>query len=122
MYKQQIKSLSKQRDACFLLSDDQSELSAEQEKEIDDLEEQILNLINQDKDSLPIDFIIEELTKLGWAPSLLYDDNGHFAVTADGYQTITEGTSDVTIMCFIPKDYWKDSIREALNYFLDKNS
>lgn len=121
MYKQQIKKLSKLRDESFIYIDDnQEELSPEQEKIIDDLAVQILTLIRAGCNTLPIDFIIEELTKLGWSPSILYNDNGKFAVTSDGYQTISDKTEDTTIMCFIEKNDWKDTIREALNHFLDK--
>jgi hypothetical protein len=121
MYKQKIKKLSKQRDECFIFLDEKEErLDPAQEEKIDNLANQIVALIKEGKDKLPIDFIIEELTKLGWAPCILYDDNGCFAVSTDGYQTISEETSDTTYMAFVPAESWKDTIREALDYFLDK--
>lgn len=93
----------------------------EDPKEIDLLQEEILCQIKQNKEQLSFEFIFEELTKLGWAPCLMYDDNGHFAVTADGFQTVVDGeTADISMAVFIEKDDWKDSIREALYYFLDK--
>jgi hypothetical protein len=89
--------------------------------EIDQLAEQILKAIKDNKENLTFEFIFEELTKIGWAPCLLYDDNGRFAISGDGFQTVPEDSpADISMMCFVEKDYWKDSIREALYYFLDK--
>jgi hypothetical protein len=93
----------------------------EDPKEIDLLQEEILYQIKQNKEQLSFEFIFEELTKLGWAPCLMYDDNGHFAISADGFQTVVDNeTDDVSMSVFIEKDNWKNSIREALYYFLDK--
>jgi hypothetical protein len=90
--------------------------------EIDELGDTILALINEYKDDLPFEFIIEELTKLGQAPCLLYDDDGRFAVSADGFQDLsTEGGSDINMICFVEKEQWKPTVREALNYYLSND-
>ena len=89
------------------------------DNEIDDLSNQIIYLIKQHKHLLTFEFIIEQLTKLGGAPCLLYDDNGHFAISSGGLQTISSEISDTAFYNFVEKDYWKNNIREALYYFLD---
>ena len=93
----------------------------EEPVEIDMLGENILSLIMQSYKELPIDFVIEELTKLGQAPSILYDDNGNFAITGDGTQDVVFEPSDMTITHFIKKEMWKPTIREALEYYLFKS-
>ena len=89
-------------------------------EEIDELAEQILDCIKKWRYALPFEFIIEELTKLGWAPCLLYDDAGHFAISGEGYQSlVVDETTDVDLGHFVKKEMWQDSIRQALDYYLD---
>lgn len=93
--------------------------SMEEPEEIDQLSEQIYNKLIKGKDILDIDFIIESLTHLGGAPNLLYDDNGYFAMTADGYQTVvTDSPADVETAFMVPARKWKPTIREAVVYYL----
>ena len=89
--------------------------------EIDELGDTIYNLLNNNQDELNIEFIIEELTKLGLAPSLLYDDNGNFAICDNGVQTLSykDEPCDVEIIHFIEKNKWKSTIREALKYYFE---
>jgi len=88
-------------------------------EEIDDLADQIIDCIKKWDYNLPFEFIMEELTKIGWAPCLLYDDNGRWAISGDGYQNVVSGSpKDVTLTSFVEKDMWKDTIREALDYYL----
>jgi len=88
--------------------------------EVDILADEILDSIKKWRYVLPFEFIFDELTKLGWAPCLLYDDDGHFAVADDGWSEIPEESpGDIHLGHYITKNQWKDSIREALNYFLD---
>jgi len=94
------------------------EYKIDKNSEIDQLEEYILGHLKNGKYNLPFDFIIEELTKLGWAPCILYDDNGHFAISSDGVQSISVDKQDQELTHFIEKDMWKDSLREALDYYL----
>lgn len=89
--------------------------------EIDQLGNLILKLIKEFRNDLEFEFIIEELTKLGQAPCLLYDDDGRFAIAGSGFQDIPEdGGSDINIVHFIEKELWKPTIREALNHYLDE--
>ncbi len=93
----------------------------EEPKEIDELRDQIIKLIFKHESSLNVDIIIETLTHLGYAPNILYDDNGHFAITDDGFQSICSGDDpeDVELSFNIEKKYWKDTIREALHIYLE---
>jgi len=91
------------------------------EPSIDDLGNQILDCIKKWRYALPIEFILEELTKLGWAPCLLYDDAGHFSITGDGFQNIPSPDEkiDIQLEFYIMADQWHDTIREALDYYLE---
>ena len=88
---------------------------------IDDLGRQVLDCIKRWRYALPFEFIIEELTKLGWAPNLLNDDAGRFAITGEGMQNIPspDAKIDMQLEFWVTKDHWHDTIREALNYYLD---
>jgi hypothetical protein len=94
------------------------------EEEIDELGEQIAELIYQFHLSLPFEFILEELTKLGDAPSLIYDDDGHFAIETEGYQQINTGDVpiDMEFQFWVTADKWKETPREALSYYINKNA
>lgn len=87
-------------------------------EEIDSLGDNIIELILAGKENLPFEFIMEQLTMLGQAPSLLYDDNGNFAISGDGMQEISTEPSDIWLSHFIKKDDWKPTIREALYHYL----
>ena len=72
-----------------------------------------------------IDFeeAMEHLAELGFSPSLVHDDNGHWAVSCDGFQDVgdEEGKpSPISIYIFVAQEQWKPTIREALLYFLSK--
>lgn len=58
----------------------------------------------------------EYLSKIGYCPNLLNDDNGHWAVIFDGFQNVPIGDDkeDICTTCFIEAKKWKDSIYEAL--------
>lgn len=96
-----------------------------EDKKVDTLAEEVLNFIAKNRDNLLFEEIIEALTHLGHAPSLLYDDNGHFAVSADGFQNFveTEDFDKQTVFentAIIPPHGWKKSVREALYFHLDQ--
>lgn len=90
-------------------------------EEVDTLADEIVKYIKTWQKSLSVEFILEELTKLGWAPCLLYDDEGHWAVSGDGMQDVAIGDPiDMNMIHFIEKDMWKNNIREAISYYLNK--
>lgn len=102
--------------------DEAGDYTIEEPKEIDELGDEIFKYIKLWKRSLPFEFIFEELTKLGHAPSLLYDDDGRFAIVSDGYQTVPIGeATDVEMGHLVKKERWKDSIREALDDYLNND-
>ena len=121
---EKIKNLSKKRYEFIKLRNDSwdtklEKYTIEEPKEIDELSDTIYKLLFNGRNELPFEFIIDELTKLGQAPCLLYDDNGHFAITGDGMQSISVDIDDQELTHFIEKDMWKDTIREALDYYLN---
>ena len=68
--------------------------------------------------------IIGSLTELGAAPTLLYDDDGHFAIGDEGTQNVLHDKpkdKETTFIAswWIKPNGWKDSIREALYFYLD---
>jgi hypothetical protein len=89
-------------------------------KEIDELAEEIERRIKEWRNLLSFEFIMEQLTMLGDAPNLLYDDNGHWAITGEGYQNVVTGEpADLETHFMIEAKHWKNTIREALNDYLD---
>jgi hypothetical protein len=78
-----------------------------------------ISLIQQNKDVLSFEFILESLTHLGYVPSLVYDDNGNFAVCSASFSSVSLTPADATITHFVEKDEWKGTIREALNSYLE---
>jgi len=92
------------------------------DKRADELEEKILQRIKENFKTLPCDFILESMTHLGAAPSVLYDDNGMWAVTGDGTQPVVTGNDRlvglVTMGFFLEKEHWFSTIRAALKHYL----
>jgi hypothetical protein len=89
---------------------------------IDEYAEKIGDLLFQYNLELPFEFVMEELSKLGDAPNLLYDDNGHWAVTSEGFQSVCSGDEpvDCELAFDVPASYWKDTVREALEDYLNR--
>ena len=97
------------------------EYSIEENHRIDELSKIIYHMLKINQSELSFEFIIEELTKLGDAPCLLYDDNGHFVINGEGMQSINTEVSDSVITHFVDKKDWKPTIREALEDYLNDN-
>ena len=92
-------------------------------KEVKELGDEIKALLSEHKNTLPVDFILESLTHLGDAPQVIYDDNGHFAVSGNGYSPVpmTESgkfETDESFTTVVTSDQWFDTIREALKHYL----
>ena len=94
------------------------------DKEADVLEQKILTVIKTDFDELPIEFIIETLTKLGQGPNLVYDDNGNFAVSGNAFQPVVVDAEKIEggITVFVEAQQWKETIRLALKFYLDEQN
>jgi hypothetical protein len=124
MNKIRVENLSKKREELLVKYENSWDKDIEGYKEewdpeIDVLSGKIVDRIKTWKDSLPFEFIIEELTNLGHAPCLLYDDEGRFTLSNDGIQTLPAGEAiDMEMTHWVGKDKWKNSIREALNDYL----
>jgi len=90
--------------------------------QIDKLGSKIYNSIKQLVNELEFDFILEQLSRLGDCPCLLYDDNGRWAVVSDGYQNTVFGDEpqDVTTTFSINASEWKETPRKALIHYLTK--
>jgi len=88
--------------------------------EADLLAKEIHALLITNFNELEFDFILLQLTRLGYAPNLIYDDNGHWAVVTDGFQTVPKGINpqDIESCFFIEKRQWKLTPRRALLKYL----
>lgn len=92
-------------------------------EEADRLRQLIRDLLFNHQEELTVEFILESLTRLGAAPSLLYDDDGHWTVGGDGMQAVMafedrskETTFDAS--WWVGPGRWKQTIREALRDYL----
>ncbi|MFW6310905.1 MAG: hypothetical protein ACOC1K_01590 [Nanoarchaeota archaeon] len=107
-----IERLSKQR--YELLEEDYDS------HEANVLGDNIYDILKKGVYTLPFEFIITELTKLGHSPNIVYDDNGHFAISGDGFNQVNLEKSDMNLQIFIEKDDWKDNLRDALHHYFTK--
>lgn len=103
------------------VEDWKSTITEDEHEEIDAKANQIIMLCDQHKWVLPIDFIIEALNSTGKCVSIAYDDDGHYAVCQDGYGQVnlTDEPIDMSFSFHVQKEYWCDTIREALVRFLE---
>lgn len=64
---------------------------------------------------------LEALVAQGDCPGIINDDNGHWAVSCTGMQNVTAGpqATDVCTSFFVPAVLWRNSIREAIDDYLD---
>lgn len=134
MIKEEILNIRKERLALineldnFISNNEENKEKSFKEKNkeynirINELGDKIIELILNNLDSLEFDFIMVELSHLGQAPNLLYDDNGLWAVTGDGYQTVVYGDEpqDVESSFFIEASQWKPTPKEALVHYLSE--
>lgn len=85
--------------------------------------EQIEKLkVDLNNKSITPDKVLEQLESLGFAPCLMSDDNGHWALTSDGFQNVPkdENPADISITAFVEAKNWKKTIREAILIYLDE--
>ena len=86
----------------------------------DEIDSNIRKILKDNQKILKVEFILESLTKLGYAFALLYDDNARFAITGDGFNsTVTEKEKiNGSMISIVSKKQWKKTIRKALKHFL----
>lgn len=113
MNKEEISILLDERD--ILLDNENYD-----EKLVDSIQKKITKEIKKNFNKYEVDFIIETWTRFGCAPCLVYDDNGKFAVSGDGYGPAVFGDDRIegSLQVFVEKEMWKKTIREALKYFI----
>lgn len=109
-----IDSVLKQRKS-FIVQDQEKFM-----KEIDRLADKVIQMVTDDFDELPVEYVLETLTHLGCAPSLLYDDNGMWAIVSDGTQPCVSGRQRIkgVMTYFCERNQWQKSIREAIRFYL----
>ena len=124
--KKQITVLSKARQALLDAVDAIEDVEKHDEKyeeftpKIDGYERDITDLMKQNFDGLEFEFVLDQLSCLGACPNVLNDDNGHWAVTADGYQNVVTGDpKDVETSFFVRAEDWRNTPREALKHFME---
>jgi hypothetical protein len=63
---------------------------------------------------------INWLEEKGWGGALISDDNGKWAIVFDGFQNLVYGkkASDIQTTFLIQKKQWKNSVREAIDHFM----
>lgn len=89
------------------------------EDELDEKSKDVLKEIIEKFDNLPVDFILESLTKLWWAPTLMYDDEGSWALDCGGVSSIrTVPEDDYGFSTNVEAKFFKPTIREAVKYYL----
>ena len=68
---------------------------------------------------------LEDVTRKGACPAIVNDDNGHWAVSFEGMQSVPQNIhegddpKDVNTMFFIRKHQWKSTIASAIDYAKD---
>lgn len=87
---------------------------------VDEIAKQVKDVFIKKFNSYEVDFIIETLTMFGEAPNLMYDDNGYFAVSGNGYQPVVYGKQKIEglLSVYVEKQQWKKTIRLALKHYL----
>ena len=112
-YEQQIGLIRRQ-------NEEKSEYSLDLSEKTDLLATEIEDLLKKHFDDLEFDFILDELSKVGQAPCLIYDDNGFWAISGSGFSTVSFGEKPMNfeISNFVSSDLFKDSPREALRYYM----
>jgi len=99
------------------LRNDKFEQWSEKEQELNEghINDHVYGLRN----TAPVDLLIEAMTSTGGAPNLVYDDNGHFALSFVGFNPVNmeeEGPfkEDVNMQSFVEPGEWAKTIREAV--------
>ena len=89
-------------------------------KKANQIELSITTSLREHYNEYGVDEIIETLTRFGQAPCLVYDDNGMFAVSSDGYSPMVmdDELIDGGVSVAVEKHMWKKTIREALWYYM----
>lgn len=65
---------------------------------------------------------LDQWAQEGNCPALIFDDNGHWAVSFDGIQTCQQGEAPESIQTtfFIEADDWRENIFDAIDAAIEK--
>lgn len=65
---------------------------------------------------------LEKMTKEGACPGIIFDDNGHWAVSFDGTQNVPGSyEAEYVFTTFeVEADKWRSSIREAISLAIEE--
>lgn len=121
---QTIESFINEMDAKrYALIAHSAETGEDHDQQIDTLSAGIQSLLTVNVNTLPFEFILHHLSKLGICVNVLNDDNGHWAVTGDGYQSLAgeDTPCDIETHFWVGARHWKADLREALEFFLTDN-
>ena len=91
----------------------------ENSDEIDELAEKIWAKLREGAEHLDVDFVLETLTHLGCAPSLVNDDGGRWAVAKAGMNSLGDGDGTMLVAAYVAPDEWSDTVREAIKKYLE---
>lgn len=113
--KEKIKKLIEERSKLF---DSEGEML--DEEEIDAYAKVIEKKLEVYIDILEPDFVLEAVTHLGWLPQLIYDDDGHWAVTEQGVSNVVDVFEEdyQQVSSVTDKKAWKDNIKDAVKYYI----
>lgn len=66
---------------------------------------------------------LEWLVEHGDCPGIINDDDGHWAVSGTGTQDVVfeYGPQSIHTSFFVKKEEWRDTIREAIEAYLDSS-
>jgi len=88
------------------------------EKKIDEYTNKINELIKKHIDSLDSVFVLEAVTHLGCWPCIIYDDDGHWAVTEENNSPVETTPPYCNNSAITDVKSWKDNIRDAVKYYV----
>jgi len=111
----EIKELIKTRQGFFDSDDEITD-----EKKVDEYAVKINEHLKQYIDELDPDFVLDSVTHLGCWPQLIYDDDGHWAVSEEGISNVIDTTKETYQQTTTVSDNksWKDNIRDAVKYYI----
>lgn len=93
----------------------------ERMKEYNDNRDLIIKFLDKNFDKLPVDIILEALSQLGQDNSVIYDDEGNWAISQTNFSSVRLKKSlDYEFHGFIESKCFKSTIRKALRYFLNQ--
>jgi len=79
-----------------------------------------IDRLKKSVDRLPVDEILHDLANIGFAPSIIYDDNGNWAVISSEFSLVRmKDTDDYTTTIFIKAEEFKPTIREAIKKYIN---